>query len=311
MAMTGKPRILACITGIVLIVGGRTAASPALAGLGFSPFREGQEPGGTYQTEEEIREDLRILSRTCRRIRTFGNHRVLADIPRWCGEYGMKCWAGAWLGPDADANEASMQRLVKLANEGLPWIEGIIVGNEAVAGGFLAVEQLVEHIRDVREAVTNASLHVTTAEGWEVFAQHARLAEAADVLMLNVHPFWGGLSVDEAAPNVVDTYMDAKETFPTKQIIIGATGWPTAGASHANAVPGEGNQKRFLEAFTKAAESNDIPYFFFSAFDEVWKGRYETGGVGSHWGLFYEDRTPKPAAALSVRDNGGWILTVR
>jgi exo-beta-1,3-glucanase (GH17 family) len=43
------------------------------------------------------------------------------------------------------------------------------------------------------------------------------------------------------------------------------------------------------------SEAEDIPVFFFEAFDESWKGSQEPLEPEKHWGLFKIDRTPKLA----------------
>lgn len=45
-------------------------------------------------------------------------------------------------------------------------------------------------------------------------------------------------------------------------------------------------QQTFLDTFVCQANTNGTEYYFFEAFDEVWKLE-EFGGVEGYWGLFY------------------------
>jgi hypothetical protein len=100
------------------------------------------------------------------------------------------------------------------------------------------------------------------------------------------------------------------------RVVIGETGWPSAGGNglQAGASQGsEGNQAAFLREFTALADKAGIEYFLFSAYDEEWKwtegfvtvpavaslddrtlaGRF----AGSSWGIFRSDGTLKPLLA--------------
>ena len=50
---------------------------------------------------------------------------------------------------------------------------------------------------------------------------------------------------------------------------------------------------RYFINIQKWSENAAIDLFYFSSFDESWKGSPEPLEPEKHWGLFYEDRTPK------------------
>lgn len=83
--------------------------------------------------------------------------------------------------------------------------------------------------------------------------------------------------------------------FPGKPIVIGETGWPSAGRRQGWAVPSPANQARYFHGFVTWATRHHVPYFYFEAFDEGWKTREH--GVGTHWGLYDEGGHRKPALA--------------
>ncbi len=72
-----------------------------------------------------------------------------------------------------------------------------------------------------------------------------------------------------------------EQTYPGqgKRVVIGETGWPSAGSPNNEAVPSLENQRRFYLEFLALADANNVDYFYFDAFDELWKIE-EPGGVG-------------------------------
>ena len=129
--------------------------------------------------------------------------------------------------------------------------------------------------------------------GWQVAAvrevatQGRRVAEHCDVVMVNIHPFFAPAAVEQAVlSNLGGSYRRLAELYSQtgKPIIVGETGWPSAGTPNGPAVPGLENQKKFIRDLFRYARSNAVGVFVFEMFDEPWKT--ETGEVGPHWGVF-------------------------
>lgn len=75
-------------------------------------------------------------------------------------------------------------------------------------------------------------------------------------------------------------------------MIISETGWPDRGSPFHGAVPSrEGAMQYFVDTF-RWTQREDIPVFWFAAFDEAWKTGAE-GDVGAYWGLWDEQGRPK------------------
>ena len=94
--------------------------------------------------------------------------------------------------------------------------------------------------------------------------------------------------------------------FPGKQILIGETGWPSAGRMREGALPSPVNQARVLHEVLAAAKSGNYQVNLIEAFDQPWKRQLE-GTVGGHWGLFdaYR-REPKFAWGAAVSNHPVW-----
>jgi len=272
-------------------------------GVCYGPFRDNEDPDfGILPTYEELKEDITFISGLTHSIRTYGTLGNLSEIPVLCQEAGIDCYPGARISGYKTDNEREIQCLIRIANQNLSCVKGLIVGNEVLLRGDVSEDELIEYIRRVKD---NTTIPVSTAEIWSTWLEHPQLAENVDFIIVHIHPYWEGypygenqlhlegIPVSGAAEHVVEKWREVKEKYPDKTVIIGETGWPTQGESNGDAVPSEENQRIFLSEFLELADKNGIQYFYFEVFDEKWKEKFEEV-VGAHWGLYYSNGTLKP-----------------
>jgi exo-beta-1,3-glucanase (GH17 family) len=120
------------------------------------------------------------------------------------------------------------------------------------------------------------------------------VAEHCDVVMVNIHPFFAPAAAEEAVGSNLDgSYRRLLQLYArtARPIVIGETGWPSAGPSNGPAAPGLKHQEKFTRDLFRYARSRAVSVFVFEMFDEPWKT--EGGGVGPHWGLFDAHGRPK------------------
>lgn len=268
-----------------------------LHGIAYSPYRDCQTPHwGPYPTEAEIEEDMARLFHMSNGIRTYSSLGSIGEVPPIAQKYELPVCVGAWLGREKDGegnpvdnkNREEIEALISLANDpNLPNIECAIIGNEVMLRGDLTEDELIAYIEEVKDRV---DVPVTTAEVTGILPQHPNVIDKVDFLMLHIYPYWERQPLQGAADAVAHEYLEWQENYPDKRIVIGETGWPSAGPSNGGAAPGLANQKAFFYEFLHVAEEHDIEFYYFDAFDEVWK---REGGVGSHWGYTYSDRSGK------------------
>ena len=122
---------------------------------------------------------------------------------------------------------------------------------------------------------------------------HPELARAADLIFVNIHPYWEGVPIDSAVEFVVKRIEELERKYPGKRVVVSETGWPTAGMRNGQSIPSLANQKRFLREAESVLRRRGVDAFFFEAFDEAWKSN-EPRGVGPHWGLYTVDRVVGP-----------------
>ena len=69
-----------------------------ISGYSFSPFRQGQSPQtGVYPSDQEMREDLELLSKQTDSIRTYSVDGDLDKIPAIAEEFGLRVTLGVWI----------------------------------------------------------------------------------------------------------------------------------------------------------------------------------------------------------------------
>ena len=262
-----------------------------IIGVNYGPFRDGQSPDrGIFPTANQLREDMPVLRRIAPCIRTFSVTNGFDQIPALAKQAGLKVVPTAWIGPLSTAgaaNDAEVSRLISVAsqNDNLLFLA---VGSEALWRGDVSKERLIAYINQVKQGVT---LPVTTAEPWRVWLDNPDLANAVDLIFLNVYGYWENQPVENAVAYAFQRYNEIKSKYPNKRVVISETGWPSEGESRGGA-PSLANQRRFVQEFiVKAAEQN-ADAFYFAAFDESWKRR-PGAEVEAHWGFYTANRQPK------------------
>jgi len=280
-------------------------------GLCYGPYRKGQDPDLNIQPSEvQLTEDLATIQSLACQIRTYGVNDALYKIPALCSSNNIACYPGAWIESGSTAiltaNEQQLTNLIKIGLAQYPTTKGLIVGNEYLdrheQTDFANAKTLLNSYIQRVKSLTGQK--VGTACGWHIWNNDyvSDVAANVDFLLMHVHPFHESqyytpnLTITNAFQHVTNRYYLIKQKYPGKHVIIGETGWPTAGLKNYGAVPSPANQARFLLEFASWARTNDVDYFFFSAFDEPYKQKYAV--AEGYWGVLSEPRPFSPKTAL-------------
>jgi exo-beta-1,3-glucanase (GH17 family) len=269
-------------------------------GICYSGYREGQHPDkNAFPTQAQIAEDLKIVAKNWKLIRTYdsGQHSedILTVIRR--EKIDLKVMVGAWLSGKPEKrgdNDKQIAEAIRLANEYKDIVAAVSVGNEALVSWSdhrLTEDEVIPFIKRVKSAV---KCPVTVDDDFLYWKEpKSKVADVVDFIALHTYPMWGKQDIDTAFSGTVKVFEEVKRAHPDKAIVLGEIGWAsyTVGEQHAPGAGSEVKQKRYYEEITNWAKANGVTIFFFEAFDEPWKG----SGTEGHWGLFSEGRKAKLA----------------
>jgi exo-beta-1,3-glucanase (GH17 family)/cellulose synthase/poly-beta-1,6-N-acetylglucosamine synthase-like glycosyltransferase len=274
-----------------------------IRGVSFSPYQPDDNPyEHQYPSAEEIDADLARLQGTVASVRTYSSMNGFENVPRLAQKYGMKVMVGAWLDRRKENNVKEIVNAVKNAQR-YSNVNRVIIGNEAILRSDLTVDELITYIKKVRARVRQP---VSTAEPWHVWLQNPELAKAVDFITIHVLPYWEGVPASQSMDWVIERYRMVQAAFPNKKVVIGETGWPSAGNRKKDAKPSLVNASRFVRQFLNYARAQKLDYYIVEAYDQPWK-RVEEGSVGPHWGLYTVDRQQKYPMTGEIIDDPNWL----
>jgi len=312
--------VVAALVAVLWIVLGRPVAmppSPLAAGeklpcVSYAPFRDGQSPfqKGLVISEAQLDEDFAQLAKMSACVRTYSIEMGLDRAPAIARKHGLTMLLGIWLGPEAERNRLELETGIRLARENPDVVKGVVVGNEVLLRGEMSATELAATIREVKKQV--GAVPVTYADVWEFWERNKGLTPEVDFVTIHILPYWEDLPVSaaEAGPHVDTIRQKMAEAFPGKEILIGETGWPSAGRMREEALPSPSNQARVMHDVVALAKQRGYRVNVIEAFDQPWKRRSE-GTVGGHWGIFdATSREAKFAWGQPVADFPHWPMHI-
>ncbi|GAA5991014.1 hypothetical protein JCM10908_006499 [Rhodotorula pacifica] len=283
---------------------------PILYGLAYTPFNALEPWCGA--TLNNVTEDILLMSQLTTRLRMYGsacNQTQLVLQAIQDTKVNMTVWLGAYVGDNSTVNAEQQQWVLDaLQIYGTDNVGGVTIGNEYILNAdnkATAINYLISQMSAFRTQLAALKLPKTlpvgTADAGSSFTNANTLAAGSDFIMANVHPWFGGVNINQAAGWTWEFFeendvaiSEAVTNKPTPY--VAETGWPTASMTPANAtlgaaVAGVSELQTFLNTYPCQANANNSYYFFFEPFDEPWKVQF--GGVEPYWGLFNSDRTLK------------------
>ncbi len=282
------------------------AAGERIACVSYSPFhRPGLSPldPSARITPAQIRQDLEALRPMTACVRTYAVDQGLDAVPGIAESLGMSVLLGAWIGHDEAANTRQITRLVELAQAHGSTVRGVIVGNEVLLRREQEPVALARYLARVRAAT---SVPVSYADVWEFWLRHPELAGGVDFVTVHILPFWEDepVSIDRAVDHVAAIRQQVANAFE-QPILVGETGWPSAGRQRDGAAPGRVAQARFVRELLTRANREGWDYNLIEAFDQPWKRQLE-GTVGGYWGILDGAGQPHFPLDGAVAERTAW-----
>lgn len=292
--------------------------------VAYSGFRDGQHPdrgdGAVLPSDEEILEDLRILTRdgNFSLIRLYDSQQNSQDVLRLIRDHNLdiKVMLGVWLNaefsnhegcswlnepiPQAEldankwTNHAEVVQAIELAHAYLDIIVAVNVGNECLVewnDHMVPMEAVITYVKQIRHAIDQP---VTVADTYTMWAARgAELARELDFIGVHTYPVWEEKDIGEGMSYTIATLEKVRAALPDAKMVITEAGWATVASEFGDRASQE-KQKRYIEEITAWAAEMNITTFIFEAFDETWKGNPDNPlGAEKHWGLFTADRKAK------------------
>ncbi|HVI92264.1 MAG TPA: glycoside hydrolase, partial [Dongiaceae bacterium] len=245
------------------------APNGKLACLSYTPFRGKQSPfdANLMIPAAQIDEDLNRLKAVTDCVRTYATDQGLDQVLPIAQQLGMKVLMGIWIGRNPVDNEKQIAQAIDLARKYPQALRGIIVGNEVLLRGEQTPVALTGMLKRVKEAT---GIPVTYADVWEFWAPGRKnigpglgdLAAAADFITIHILPYWEDQPIASAqgVDHLKDIYGVIKAAYPDKQILIGETGFPSAGRQRELAVPSIVDEARYIREFIAYANSINLDY---------------------------------------------------
>ncbi|MCA3230360.1 MAG: glycosyltransferase, partial [Burkholderiales bacterium] len=275
-----------------------------LAGLSYSGAGRWDSPlAGERPDHERIAQDLALLSRHTRRIRTYAasDH---PELPALAREHGLEVLLGAYLSDRLDHNQRELRAAIAQAQSHAN-VRRVLVGNETQLTARLPPNRLAGYLDQARTALRGTGVQVSTAEPWHVWLARPQLALHVDFIAIHVLPYWEGEAVDTAVQTALAQIERVRARFPGREVLVAEIGWPGNGppVDRARATPA--NQALFVRGFVHEATARGIDHVLIEAFDQPWKIATE-GRAGAYWGLWDTWRNPKFAFTGPVQADPHW-----
>ncbi|WP_024507060.1 beta-1,6-glucan synthase [Bradyrhizobium sp. ARR65] len=260
--------------------------SAKLQCVSYAPFRDAQSPlsGNVHISAEQIEQDLTQLAKVTECVRTYSIEYGQDQVAGIAQKVGLKVIQGIWLSNNRFKNLNQIATVVRLTKQYPDVITAVVVGNEVLLRGEMTVNDLAATIRSVKSQVT---VPVTYADVWEYWLKNREIYDAVDFITIHILPYWEDFPIRAkfAAAHVDSIRQQMAVAFPGKEILIGETGWPSAGRMREGALPSRTNQARVVSEILSLAKRENFRVNLIEAYDQPWKRQLE-GTVGGFWGLF-------------------------
>lgn len=283
-------------------------------GISYSAYRDGEGPGKGLTSRENILQDLQIISKRWNLIRIYGSDQQTQNILEVIHQNNLpiRVMLGIWLDghKSEDENNAQIKLGIELANRFPDIVVAVNVGNEIFVywswHKIDDMDKVIGHIRQVRE---NIKQPVTVSDDYNFWnkPEAQKIVDEIDFICLHGYAIWNKQLLKDGITWTESTYQDIQQRHPNHRIAFCETGWPTSKVSTGDSDEarlvkgkvGESEQENFFDQYDQWVDRNQVISFYFSSFDEEWKGGFD--GVNpmekmeKHWGLYKSDRTPKKA----------------
>ena len=286
-------------------------------GISYGSYRDGESPHkGSVSSEKDILQDMMLLTTnnaiSWNLIRMYAADAASEHVLKTIKKHNLpvKVMQGAWLSSTQtdEENEQQISEVIRLANEYQDIVVTVNLGNEIFvdwSAHKLKISDYPKYLGWVKKVKAQTQVPVTLADDYNFWNKpwSQEIAQALDYIVLHAYAMWNSQTLENALPWTEKTFHDIQTLHPSKQIVLGESGWATSAVTSngdESLIIGEASesaQKVFYDAYRQWLVDNHIVSYYFEAFDEKWKGgeNKPDGIAEKNWGVFRSDRTPKTA----------------
>ena len=221
----------------------------AASAVCYSGYRDGQVPGVSFPSYNEVKEDLLIVKKHWSYIRLYScdahSKTVLEVIEN--EKLDLKVMLGAYITAEENNhncpwgggvytdqtlqnnrlhNQNEINKLIELANTYASIIFSLSVGNEACVewtDHMVPVARVIEYVKQLKAATKQP---VTFCENYVPWLDKlAPLVEAVDFISIHTYPLWEYKTIDEAISFTKQNYEAVAKRYPHKLVVITEAGW--------------------------------------------------------------------------------------
>ncbi|KAL2062504.1 hypothetical protein VTL71DRAFT_6770 [Oculimacula yallundae] len=272
-------------------------------------------------SQNNVTRDMAILSQLTNVVRLYGTdcnqtEMVIHSIEQLGLKDKVKLWMGVWQDKNATTNKRQLEQMYSIFDKyGADPFVGVIVGNEVLFRKDMTATELKTVLTGVKTNLTAAGINLPLASSDLGDDWTAELANEVDYVMANIHPFFAGVDAGSAADWTWRFWQDHDVILKAdvSKHIISETGWPSTGGTGCGgpatctggSVAGIQQMNSFMADWVCQALTNGTNYFWFEAFDEPWKIKFNEAGKEweDKWGLLDVNRNLKPG--VTIPDCGG------
>lgn len=279
--------------------------------VGYQPYILGDPATGTNPLWDsysyaDVLNNMGLIGKHFTKIRTWTIQYSNRHIIQAAHAKGIKVAMGAWGFPNQTApnyydetqSKAEIDAVVAQAKLYPGTVTTVICGNENLQDSpnpngltMQRIQELMNYARTKLNAAGLGAVKVTTCQTSGVWAGHAALGDCAgcDEVWCTIYPFWHGDDPGQQAVGYFqDQYRQVVGIAKGKRVVVGETGWATAGNSTwwgGTCKPSEANASAYFNAISAWLAANKVEAYIFEMFDEPWK--YSAAlNQESHFGIF-------------------------
>ncbi|HXK19599.1 MAG TPA: hypothetical protein VNG33_17435, partial [Polyangiaceae bacterium] len=213
-------------TGGMSVAGGPSVwTDKPLLVVAYSPYRDGQGPGGTQPSQDQVKQDLMMLKPYVVGIRVYGTDGANAYIPALCDQLGIDLHLGAWI-DGLGTDESNVHALATIVNANHPSIKTAVIGNEVLARAtknLMTEEKLIALIKLFKADLTaTTGVKIAAADTYpQWMLMRPNLAAEVDLLIWHTYGWWSGVDISTAYTVVSGRYDDMLKAYPGKSMVLG------------------------------------------------------------------------------------------